>query len=825
MKVDLRRIIASLFMLFLLGTFQQASAQFTVTEDFRGSGSPDVIIGDDAYLTSGVDDPVGAGWLRLTEDEGDQRGYAYINKSFPSTLGVLIDFEYTMWRSHEATYNGADGISIFLFDADYGPEADGTQFELGAYGGSLGYANSTASSPTSPYGLMGGYLGVGLDAYGNFVRESEGKNGGSTNVSPNSIAMRGPQTNDENTTTRYLEGVTILDDGSIVDALNEQGNAAHDIVDYNTLTTARPSNATFYRRFQIEIVPTNDGKYEITVRWKTSLTSPFIELMSYITTDVPPAQLKIGFAGSTGGGYNNHEIRNLLITTPGNLRITKKADKDILRSVPNGSSENEVTYTMYVVNDTDADLHNIEFEDQLTDANDDQIAASMFTITNISHSGFLPGTSLPTTSSSNQFTGTLNLAANTTATITVKGTLNAVPFGNVLKNTAKVTPTDIMDQDLGNNISTVSIPVISEQSDLVISQTVDQSCLNTTSGNTFTINVANMGSLDLGYSTGSPVEVIGTLPSGATISNTNNSGWSYNLTGSTFTFTTTGSGNLSTGNYLPSISYTLVGNSSYTNSVSVNSDSEEPSNDGANNQSDYAIESQPSAPTLPSGVTSPITYYVGENAQPLSAEAAAGNILKWYINPGGIASNIAYTPNTTTAGITSYWVSQTNGNCESALTEIQVQVLAVPTITGTVYHDINGLLDNKIDNGSGINGISNLWIVAVDQNTNQVAEATAVSQFNGTYTLGLTTNAIYNLILINASIPPANGDTAPTASLPVNWTNTGEYLGAGAGNDGTVDGILEVNFNGTDVTNANFGITYIEPVRTNPLLLNPVKGN
>src|SRR4051794_13643049 len=68
-------------------------AQFTITEDFRGSASANIVIGDDAQLTSGVFDPVNAGWLRLTPNEGNKKGFTYINKSFPSTLGVLVDFE------------------------------------------------------------------------------------------------------------------------------------------------------------------------------------------------------------------------------------------------------------------------------------------------------------------------------------------------------------------------------------------------------------------------------------------------------------------------------------------------------------------------------------------------------------------------------------------------------------------------------------------------------------------------------------------------------------------------------------------------------------
>ena len=68
-------------------------AQFTINENFHGN-----VVGNNitmggaptALLTSGSPDPVNAGWLRLTNSSAFQKGYAYINKPFPSTLGILL---------------------------------------------------------------------------------------------------------------------------------------------------------------------------------------------------------------------------------------------------------------------------------------------------------------------------------------------------------------------------------------------------------------------------------------------------------------------------------------------------------------------------------------------------------------------------------------------------------------------------------------------------------------------------------------------------------------------------------------------------------------
>ncbi len=683
----------SIFQLFLLGLFvflsQHSVAQFTVTEDFRGSGSPDIIIGDNAHLTSGIEDPVGAGWLRLTSDATNQKGYAYINRSFPSTQGVLVDFEYTMWRTHQYTYGGADGISVFLFDADYGPNGgvDGNHdFDLGAYGGSLGYANSTQSTPPNS-GLTGGYIGIGLDSYGNFTAASEGKHGGSSGVSPNSVTLRGPA--DVNPSYKYLKGATITGISqtgiTTTDALSESGDPDYDGIDYNTVTSNRPDISAFYRRVQIKILPVAGNNYKITIRMASEYGGSFTDLMTYTTSTPPPPLLKLGFAASTGGGVNNHEIRNLMITTLGNLRVHKSADVDVLRSKhSNSEPSNEITYNIEVTNDTQADLDNISFEDALTDGNSNPIPEGMFEISSITTSGFSSGTTLPTPSSSSpitngQFIGLLKLAANSTGTITVKGILHDVPKRNLLTNTTTVTPTNITDTDPSNNTSSVSTPVVSEQSDLVINSEVDETCLNTTSGNTFTLKVRNAGLLDLNYGqqTGNKLTVTTTLPSGTTVSNTANSGWTMTQTGSNLIFTKTGSGTLAYGASLPPIQYTVNASSAYTHMVEVACQTEDPDNTDNNTDSN----SMASPPDPPSVSANNITYDQYAEATPLSATADSGNTLLWSLSDGGVTTTVPYTPSTEETGTTEYWVAQkTPGGCLSDFKKITVTVNSAPDI-------------------------------------------------------------------------------------------------------------------------------------------------
>ncbi|MES2863811.1 MAG: LamG-like jellyroll fold domain-containing protein [Bacteroidota bacterium] len=80
----------------------------------------------------------------------------------------------------------------------------------------------------------------------------------------------------------------------------------------------------------------------------------------------------------------------------------------------------------------------------------------------------------------------------------------------------------------------------------------------------------------------------------------------------------------------------------------------------------------PSSP--PPTVTTPVTYVQGATATPLTA---TGTNLLWYTSStGGTGDPTAPTPSTTTAGTTSYWVSQTSTCGEGQRAQIDVVVAA-----------------------------------------------------------------------------------------------------------------------------------------------------
>ncbi|MDV6167835.1 hypothetical protein R1T16_05325 [Flavobacterium sp. DG1-102-2] len=830
--------------LLLLGLFlalgnTTAFAQFAITENFRGSGNPDIIIGGGggtegtAYLTSGVNDPVNAGWLRLTNSTSNQKGYAYVNKSFPSTLGVLVDFEYKMWRNTNDSYNGADGIGVFLYDAS-------STFALGGYGGSLGYA------PIGGSGLAGGYVGVGLDAYGNFSNPTEGRIGG-PGYRPNAVALRGPTTASTSTTNRFLAGKTITtaDSGvtfSYGDVTTTTGVATQNALDYNTVTTTRPTDAQFYRRVQLEITRLDAAGiyYNVIVRWKTSPTGAFVYVTDYTTTDVPPGLLKLGFAASTGGGVNYHEIRNLLVTTPGNLRIVKRADKDILRT--NNAANSTITYTIEVTNDTNFEIPQIEFTDRITDSYGNLIpeGTSGFDITSITTSGFVTA-AMPNVASltTNEISGTLVLAANTTAYITIVGRLYTLPDGSILQNTASAIPP--LDEDLNNNTSIVRTPVTAENVDLLLTKMVTEQCITSPAIPKFTVYVSNNGAVATSYRrlgiNGTRVAFYNVVPPGYTYDDSSTPGgfagsqadpvnsdvtarWSKIILNNTPSngYTTIGyiargtaadgsAQTLGSGSTYPyPVTYTVqpsTGTTSYVDTTTAllftdynYGQSIETTDNQANNNASINMYIKPAAPTVPPGT---LNYCVDEDAPLLTATATGSNTLRWYMTANGFSSEFPIKPYTGASGTYTYYVSQVNGDCEGPKTPITVIVGPSSTGSISVVSPATCPGSTVLVSGTAVTGATYAWQSATEGGTfttisgatgqNYISVAlTETTYFRRLVTLtanGKTCTGPGNFVKVFIPTPGliGNSQSGCTTFDPNAFTNiTG-------GTTGTIDGI------------------------------------
>ncbi|WP_400193056.1 T9SS type A sorting domain-containing protein [Hymenobacter sp. B81] len=275
---------------------QTTPPAFPRNESFKDAGASNFSFGGSARLTGvgGSQDPVGQGYLRLTDAVTNQAGYVIDNVGFPAGAGFTISFEFFSYGKTTAT--GADGFSVFLVDAN---QPGG--FRIGASGGSLGYAQKTVSPAAA--GVSNGYIGIGIDEFGNYSNGQEGRSGGAASLDatgkvPNGIAIRGAGNGSAATDYPYLTGTQ---PGDLTFALD--------------VPTARAQpGAADYRRAFIDVVPSTSGgltTYRITVRIQHG--GAVKTAIDNFTVPAPPQNLRLGFAGSTGGSTNVHEIRNLNI--------------------------------------------------------------------------------------------------------------------------------------------------------------------------------------------------------------------------------------------------------------------------------------------------------------------------------------------------------------------------------------------------------------------------------------------------------------------------------------------------------------------------------
>jgi hypothetical protein len=140
-------------------------------------------------------------------------------------------------------------------------------------------------------------------------------------------------------------------------------------------------------------------------------------------------------------------------------------------------------------------------------------------------------------------------------------------------------------------------------------------------------------------------------------------------------------------------------------------------------------------------------------------------------------------------------------------------------VKGIVYEDTNGLADNTV-NGAGSNVGGTLFAMLVDAAGNLV-DSFPVKD-DGTFILGgASTNTAYTVVLSTSF--GSLGGTAPAADLPPGWMNTGEFLGSGAGSDGTVNGRLSVTIASNGLVNAKFGIS--QAVSVGNLVWNDANNN
>lgn len=251
-------------------------------------------------------DPPGSGVLRLTTNTTNQRGFVFYDYAIPSNQGLVITFDYFAYGSGNSPRSGADGTTFFLFDGSTDTPA------LGSTGGALGYAQEVSNTRTEN-GLTNAYIGVGLDEFGNFANDFEGRGNGCPTRSPfgsgpglsspaeqvrDSVTIRGPGSG--------LTGYCFL--GTSGTLSTRPGGFSID----NPDATSRTAPNT---RRQVRVTLSTDNTITVEID-PTGTGSAFQTILSgFPAPPNRPDSFKFGFASSTGEGINFHELINVRVET------------------------------------------------------------------------------------------------------------------------------------------------------------------------------------------------------------------------------------------------------------------------------------------------------------------------------------------------------------------------------------------------------------------------------------------------------------------------------------------------------------------------------
>jgi hypothetical protein len=236
------------------------------------------------------------GQLYLTDNGDDiSSGVSLIGKFPAKDNYVVIEFEENAYDDQGG--EGADGVAVVFSDASVEPKA-------GAFGGSLGYAqktygNSDCTDSSGCPGFAGGWLGIGLDEYGNFSNPTEGRVGGPGRT-PDSVAIRGK--GDGTSGYKYIDGTDTLSPGI-------DDNRYNDNESRNWYTSRSP----LHYKYKI-ILDTRNNKTLIKIYRDTGNGYQLILDTDASSNGEPPEYFKFSLTGSTGGANNYHTFDNIKIS-------------------------------------------------------------------------------------------------------------------------------------------------------------------------------------------------------------------------------------------------------------------------------------------------------------------------------------------------------------------------------------------------------------------------------------------------------------------------------------------------------------------------------
>jgi uncharacterized repeat protein (TIGR01451 family) len=423
-----------------IGVGHRLDAQFYYEESCRNATGAFTPQGNAKYTGNGTIDPVGNGWLQLTQSAVGSVGYVLIQESFPSNLGLTMEFDFKVWGNSAL----ADGLSVFLFDASV------TNFNMGYFGGCLGYLPHPKDNPTIA-GLSGAYLGILIDELGNTSNFIPGV---ASSSRPHVISIVGPE-NASPTKYPYVSSTGLQFAGTSLSGTT---------VSYSSSTSTRPADNVYYRRIRIQLDPAiapNTGM-DVTVYLKNNPSGQFIKVIESVNVPyVAPASLRLGFAGSTGSKYAYHEVRDMIIMTSGSLAVHKNID------MATGCEHNSDTVSIVttVANGDNVSISGIAVSDTLP-AGFDLISDPPQPV--LSGGGSYAVTPTVTALNSGKKVYSYELDINQVGTVQIKysGTISDVTKIGNLSSAAEIKPpVSFTDNSFSDNYARAEVPVTLDYSD------------------------------------------------------------------------------------------------------------------------------------------------------------------------------------------------------------------------------------------------------------------------------------------------------------------------------------------------------------------------
>src|ERR1700733_6244855 len=256
-------------------------------------------------------DPQGSGKLRLTSNALTQEGGVFASTSVPTSQGLDISFNSYQYGS---SATGGDGIAFVL--AAVNPANPQTPATLGQPGGSLGYSAKNATTP----GLSDGYLGVGIDTFGNFSNKFEGPGcTDPTNIAgpmAGEVVLRGPGNGTVGYCALQSSAATATSQKLTLRAATRAASVVPVEVVFNpgSSSVTTPSGLTVPGGdYDVHFTPVGGAARDLV--GALPVVPAGIYPASWVAANGIPKQLAFGWVASTGGSTDYHEIDNVVVSS------------------------------------------------------------------------------------------------------------------------------------------------------------------------------------------------------------------------------------------------------------------------------------------------------------------------------------------------------------------------------------------------------------------------------------------------------------------------------------------------------------------------------